>query len=518
MKKRLLNKLNTQCGSATVEAVIGFTGFLLTIFTILGMVNFCRAQMLVSAAVDTAAKELAQYSYFYEMSGLQKFEKQLDDNSQVGKDNINDVIGTVDSLYGSIVNAKDKVEGTVTDTGEMIAAGQVDLQKFENSVQGLENSAQGVLTGINSVSAAITQIGDDPLLYMRSLVAIMGSETMEVAKRAVAVPLARMFVQKHFGADKDEANAALEALGIEGGLDSMNFNLSKIFSDDEHEDIELTVFYKVRLFQVFDWIILEADVSKVAVCRAWLGGDDVQALASNPNAPTEPESTPDAGGEGTDTPDEGETDTTDPETTEPGPTEPGTTEPEETTPSNTSTGNWALQHDPSGYYHSKRTEAFLAQFLNDYCLTDYGPTYYYFPNEDGPAVAYDFDVYAVWDKEPYMTMGGNIVEPGVDLLKINVKAGIEHLSTTKREEFNITQEFNCYTHVIYVPENMPEDQYNRLVSDAQKVKQQMKEMIANDTTGIPKDLVVNIFFEKAGGVYDYNSSENDYIHIGGQEE
>lgn len=512
MKKKLLSKLNTQRGSATVEAVIGFTGFLLTIFTILGMVNFCRAQMLVSSAVDTAAKELAQYAYFYEMSGLQKFEGQLDDNGQLGKDNINEVIGTVDSLYGSIVGAKDKAEDTVTDAGAMLAAGQVDLQKFENSVTGLENSAQGVMTGIQSVSDAMTQVGDDPLLYMRSLVAIIGSETMEVAKRAVAVPLSKMFVQKHFGENKDEANATLEALGIEGGLDSMNFNLSKIFSDDEHEDIELTVFYKVRLFQVFDWIILEANVSKVAVCRAWLGGDDVQILAVNQNAPTEPEAGTTPEGEGGES-GEGEDDPTEPDATEP-----EATEPEETTPTNTSTGNWAMQHDPSGYHHSKRTEAFLAQMRNEYLLTDYGPTYYFNPNKDGPTVAYDFDVYAVWDKEPYMTMGGNIVEPGVELLKIGVKSTVEHLSSTKREEFNITQEFSCYNHIVYIPENMPDDQYNRLVADAEKVKQQMEELIASDTTGIPKDLVINISIVRAGGEYDYNSSEEDYVYIGGQEE
>ena len=59
---RRLRRVNEK-GAATIEAVVSFTGFLFVIFTLLNIVNFCRAQMLVSNAVDTVAKELTQYSY-----------------------------------------------------------------------------------------------------------------------------------------------------------------------------------------------------------------------------------------------------------------------------------------------------------------------------------------------------------------------------------------------------------------------------------------------------------------------
>ena len=108
MIRRFFKKLNHQRGSATIEACISFTGFLFVVFTILGTVNFCRTQMLISNAVDTAARELSQYAYFYKMSGLQKFSSDLSGNAEVGKENINSVIGTVDHLYSSVGNAKDK--------------------------------------------------------------------------------------------------------------------------------------------------------------------------------------------------------------------------------------------------------------------------------------------------------------------------------------------------------------------------------------------------------------------------
>lgn len=499
-------ELNNQRGSATIEAVIGFTALLLAIFTILGLMNFCRTQMLVSAAVDTAAKEMAQYAYFYEMSGLQKFEKKVDDIAGVGKSNINQIIGTVDSLYSSINSAVDQTSQDSKNIANMLAAGDVELQTFENAIVGLENNAESVLLGINSVGNALKDIGNDPLLYMRSLVALIGSEGMEAAKRAVAVPLAKAFVSKHFGENTAEANAKLESLGIEGGLSSMNFNLSNIFSDDAHKDIEINVFYKVKLFQVFDWVVLEADVSKVAVCRAWLGGDDVIEKVTVPQSPTVETEPPSTEGEETD-------ETTDPtESTDP---TGATVETEENTAIN-STGYWSLQHDPSGYYHSKRCEAFQKQFYEDYFIDRHGP-YFSYVASDEKTIGYNFDVYAVWADDAYTTIGGNIRDPGKELLSVKIEAGVKGMAKKIHDSEGKVQEFEAYTHIVYIPENMPQDQYDALADDARAVKADMEALIANDTTGIPKDLRVEIVIVRAGGQYDYNSKESDYVHIGGVE-
>ena len=130
-------------------------------------------------------------------------------------------------------------------------------------------------------------------------------------------------------------------------------------------------------------------------------------------------------------------------------------------------------------------------------------------------MGYDFDVYAKWEYEPYETMGGNVVDPGPDMLKIGVQSSIKEMARQYTKQDGTVQEFSGYTHVVYVPQNMPDDQYNALLGDAEKVKEEMKTMIANDTTGIPKDLQVNIVIVRSGGEYDYNSSEEDYVHIGG---
>ena len=503
MKQKQSEYRDRQRGSATVEAVVGFTAFLLAIFTILGLVNFCRAQMLVSAAMDTAAKEMAQYSYFYEISGLGKFEKSLDMNGKKGTDNINKIIGTVDVLYGSVNSAADQGVQEMNSAQDMMAAGQFDMTAINNSLTSVGNSIEGVMIGIEGVSNAFQDVGNDPLLYMRSIVALLASEGMELAKRAVAVPLTRAFVSKHFGSTTQEANDTLKALGIEDGLNGMNFNLSKIFSDAEHREIELVVHYKVKLLKVFDWVLLEAKLSKVSCCRAWLGGDHVLDKVQPDPAPAAPE-----GSEGSEEEklDDGTEETTAPpeETTAP-------TEPEK---SMNSTGNWALQHDPTGYYHSKRYEAFEDTFEKQYIIDSYHYGIYY-RETPGKAAARDYDVRAVWKYEPYETMGGNVRDPGADLLATQMKLNLENLATEVKKSDGTVQEFGAYIHTVYVPENMPEDQYNALLRDAQTAKARMEEMIKNDTTGIPKDLKVQIEIVPSSGQYDYNSKESDYVHLEG---
>lgn len=478
-------EFNNQRGSATIEAVIGFTAFLFAIFTILGLVNFCRAQMLVSSAVDTAAKEMSQYAYFYQMSGLQKFEGKLDDNASVGKNNINEIIGTVDTLYSSINGAVDQTIQEKTNVENMLAAGDADLQTFENAITGIENSAEGVMQGITGVGNALKDVGNDPLLYMRSLVALIGSEGMEAAKRAVAVPLARSFVSKHFGEDTDAANAKLESLGIEGGLDSMNFNLSNIFSDDKHQDIEITVIYKVKLFQVFDWVVLEANVSKVASCRAWLGGDDVITKTVSTDQPPLGTEVPATDGEETDEttentePTEGTTDSTEPNHTQ----------------VDTTNSYWHLGDGGYGVENAGMEDAFHKQF-ND--------TYNVDPNNIGSQLNY---VSGRNDKNEITTNAYKWdckTSPDPKDFDMAFVMSEVYQAETAMKEGNLSEETRVITYVLYVPENIPADDYEALKTAASDALVEYRKFMALNQEGEQDEVALSIDIVKAGGNYDYS--------------
>lgn len=281
MRNTEKEKMNNQRGSATIEAVVAFTGFLLVFFTILGVVNYSRAQMRISAAVDTAARELSQYAYFYDMSGMQKFDLAYKDVSQDSEKLINEVLSTVDSLYTTVGDAMDQSAEDGTNLANAVSHGELSVDQIKQTLSNIDENATNIEESINQVAGQIEAIGDNPILYMRSLVAIAGQEGMDLAKRAIASSLSELFVLKHFGDSYEERNANLKALGVVDGVDGLNFKMSSMFTDEHCQEIQVVVFYKVKLAQFFDWEILEVDLCKQAVCSAWLGGDEVVKLKTS---------------------------------------------------------------------------------------------------------------------------------------------------------------------------------------------------------------------------------------------
>lgn len=282
--------LKHEHGAAVVEAIIAFTGFLFVIFTILNVVNFCRAQATISNAVDSAAKEMAQYAYFYEMSGLQKFSDKLDSNASVGAGQVNEVIGTVETFYGSIGTLKDNTLEDASRFQKTIEAGEIDTSQIETALTNLETNGNNVQAAFSSMSSSFGDILDNPLKYVKSMVAIGANQGLNMIKSyVIAAPIAKALTLKHFGKTAGEASKALENLGVVGGADGMNFNMSSIFHSSTPDEVHLAVYYKLKLVQLFDWANFEVPLCKEAVARAWLGGDDVIVKM-------EPTTNPPAGG------------------------------------------------------------------------------------------------------------------------------------------------------------------------------------------------------------------------------
>lgn len=282
--------LKHEHGAAVVEAIIAFTGFLFVIFTILNVVNFCRAQTTISNAVDSAAKEMAQYAYFYEMSGLQKFSDKLDSNASVGAGQVNEVIGTVETFYGSIGTLKDNTLEDASRFQKTIEAGEIDTSQIETALTNLETNGNNVQAAFSSMTSSFGDILDNPLKYVKSMVAIGANQGLNMIKSyVIAAPIAKALTLKHFGKTAGEASKALENLGVVGGADGMNFNMSSIFHSSTPDEVHLAVYYKLKLVQLFDWATFEVPLCKEAVARAWLGGDDVIVKM-------EPTTNPPAGG------------------------------------------------------------------------------------------------------------------------------------------------------------------------------------------------------------------------------
>lgn len=473
-------KLNKERGSATIEAIISFTGFLFVIFTILNVVNFCRAQMLISNAVDTATKEITQYSYFYKMSGLQKFSEDISNNAEDGKTNLNDVLGTVDGLYSSIGTAVDNTTQHATNVQDAVEEGNFNLTEIQNTLASIKSDGTNIETSMNSVMSAFDSVQDNPLLYMKSIIAVAGNESLDMLKsHVIAAPLAKSFTAKHFGKTTAEANDFLKGLGVVDGLDGMNFKMSTIFSSDSPEDVHIVVYYRLKIVQIFGWATLEVPMCKESVARAWLGGDDVQKVVEPMVPAAEPEDTETPEGEGTETEENEE-------------------QKEEETPEKVDTTNsyWHLGDGGYGVENAGRDQAFMDLYNQTYNIDTSKPGWY--QQQKGTDGSYSGNLYY---QDCALDSSYNEFDAAFYL-------GELHRIQDQINDGTLPYSTKSFTYVVYVPENISDAEYNKMKENIAKGQTDYQFMMSGADEETKKqyaDIGMSVQIVKAGGNYDYGS-------------
>ena len=228
--------------------------------------------------MDTVTKELTQYSYFYQVSGLQKFDSDVQAIGAEGALNLNTVAGSVGDLYLALNTGLENGEKETTELTNALKDGSITSEKLNTSLNNVMADGSNIKASIHRMEAKFDEVADNPILYLKSIVAVAGSEGLDMVKsHAIAAPLAKALIIKHFGGDRAEADAQLESLGVVDGIDGMNFGMSTLFTKDHPDEIQLTVYYKLNVSQLFKWADFEAYMCKTSRARAWLAGDDIVA-------------------------------------------------------------------------------------------------------------------------------------------------------------------------------------------------------------------------------------------------
>ncbi|MBO4618274.1 MAG: pilus assembly protein [Lachnospiraceae bacterium] len=273
--KRLLRRFKDKCGAATVEALISFTGFLFVMVTVLNVANYCRAQMIISNAVDSAAREMSQYAYFYDMSGMTKLNKYVNENAEIGAANINDVVDGVHSVYATMSGAITNAEETGHMLADKVDNQSLNYEDIQAAFMGLSSDVNSINSSIASMEAKLDAVGNNPLLYMKSIAAVAGSKGLEVAQTyMLAAPLAKKFTEANIDSGKLTVDEYLEKIGVKDGLDGLNFKTSTIFTGSQADEIHIRCYYRLSLCNFLDKELFEIPICKESITCAWLGGDD----------------------------------------------------------------------------------------------------------------------------------------------------------------------------------------------------------------------------------------------------
>ncbi|MBU3112346.1 TNT domain-containing protein [Clostridium lacusfryxellense] len=251
-----MKRLKTQRGSASIEATVSLTAFIFVIMAIYAIVNFCIVQAKMATAINSTAKEISQYSYMYHALGVQ----ELDTKVTEGKKQALDAYDAISALIENPdVEAK---AGTGDGTGDL--AKVIDDKKIP---------VDGELAKMQEAQSAISGAVKDPAAFVKSIGALGASVVIDKVKsHLIAAPIAKGLSQRHFGETSAEANTYLENLGVVGGYDGVNFDMSTMLVSGNPQDIQIIVYYNIGMSSIFP-VDLKITMCQRASARAWLGGD-----------------------------------------------------------------------------------------------------------------------------------------------------------------------------------------------------------------------------------------------------
>lgn len=235
-----------QEGIATVEAIISLTIFIFVFTAIYSIINLCLVQAKVQMALNTSAKEISQYTYFYYVFHGDDIEDSLKNNSQKA-------VGVLDMFNNTLAQAEETA-GSVSN-----AVGNIN----EKSIEDVINNAKELNAAANELGALLNDAGSDPAAYIKSFAAFATSQAAEEAKSYLASVLAKHMSKRHF------SNMDLEQMGVVKGFDGMYFGHSQLLKDGD-DNVYLSVIYEL---QIADWLPfdLSVTINQTAKTRGWAG-------------------------------------------------------------------------------------------------------------------------------------------------------------------------------------------------------------------------------------------------------
>lgn len=175
---------NREQGAIVIEATISLTAFVFAIFTILFVVNICYIQAKMSVALNSAAKDISQYSYLYYMIGADKAEAEWHEGTEDAEELSRNTIDGMGELVDSFAGAEQAIND----------------YDFEALMTNIDN-------GVTNIDSMVTQyadkITDDPKGFIIGMGKMAGNELKEEAKVLLGQVMAKAFMKKKSESERD---------------------------------------------------------------------------------------------------------------------------------------------------------------------------------------------------------------------------------------------------------------------------------------------------------------------------
>lgn len=247
-------------GSVTIEATISLSAFMFAVVTLLTIVNICVAQSKISIAINSAAKELSQYSYLYSLTGINESESVLQAEADETKSDINGVFSDMNDMFTEIQNLGDN-------------------EVSSGNISGVLESVDNIEQAGGALKESLSELASDPKQLAFGMAKILASDALDVAKsRLIAAPLSKALCKKNLVSESGgNVESYLKLLGVKPNangsyLDGLDFSKSTIFPGGSNE-IRINVSYDIKVIALLP-IDFSFHFNQTAVTHGWLLGSE----------------------------------------------------------------------------------------------------------------------------------------------------------------------------------------------------------------------------------------------------
>lgn len=232
--RRKKEQKESESGALVIEATLSLSTFIFLIFTLLSITNIYYIQAKMSVALNSSAKEIAQYTYLYYKLGLDEVESAAQSATSDSRDT---AIATIDGV-------QDLVEAFSDGSS---AAESLD---FDSLVAAIQSGSTSVSSLVSTYADAI---GDDPkqfIIGMGKLAALEGvQEIKEILGQVMAKTFMKSNLKEYAG---DDADSMLARYHVVNGMDGLDFNYTSLMAYGSSDEILLVVTYDVRVIRLLN--------------------------------------------------------------------------------------------------------------------------------------------------------------------------------------------------------------------------------------------------------------------------
>ncbi|WP_297288822.1 TadE/TadG family type IV pilus assembly protein [uncultured Flavonifractor sp.] len=260
-------------GSISIEASISLTLFIFAMLGLLFFIRVSRVQAAVQYSINMAALDISQYTYLYYSTGLYDLEQDIKGSGEQAEEALSDAGNRLDQSVKGVEAIFNAISGTDPGDGESSSSPGDLMDKLKEQAETIETEGKNIVEQIDGLKGLVSQVGDDPISFARSLAALTAGTGLDTVKgRVLGGLFGKSMCQKYIGNGVENgADGWLKGMGVVDGLEGLNFNWSSILGGTS-QDVNLVVTYEVKIFPgLYDG--LTATFAQSASTRAWLGGD-----------------------------------------------------------------------------------------------------------------------------------------------------------------------------------------------------------------------------------------------------